>query len=67
MDAMFTQVKCRAFIRDVILFTDKYPYDREFIARRSAFGTRLCLSMRVLAGVEMPSKREIMPNSLVAV
>ena len=38
----------------------------EFSARRSALGTKLCLSMSVLAGVEMPSKREIIPKFLVA-
>ena len=37
----------------------------EFSARRSALGTKLCLSMSVLAGVEMPSKREIIPKFLV--
>ena len=37
----------------------------EFSARRSALGTKLCLSISVLAGVEMPSKREIIPKFLV--
>ena len=32
-DAMFAQVKCRAVIRDVILFTDKCSYDRGVLSK----------------------------------
>ena len=39
----------------------------KFSAKRRAFGVRLCLSMRVLAGVERPSKREIRPKLLTAI
>ena len=39
----------------------------KFSARRRAFGVRLCLSMRVLAGVDRPSKREMRPKLLRAI